>query len=296
MAFLRIEGLAIDTLIEDFEISDQSVESFNRTIGDSLEGVTYSDKKQISLTTPFLDPASARSIDGWVRGRRHLWTFNRVESATTKYTRFSDDGGLALSTAATSTASALFNVWGLQLNTNVFTVATALFGSEGDWTVGVYAKVPATNASYTFYCTRSVGGVLTSFAGGSTTATVRCFVITPASGFLTFRITGQDPSTGTGATLHFDNMMMAPFSFTNDMVLSSATPRYGLSSTGHTRPPFVTVFGDGLFKPDTDQNGAGEAGPMVCKAFIETVETDPVVLNGVFQYNARRLNIRLLEK
>ncbi len=296
MAFLRIEGLALDALIEDFEISDQSVESFSRTIGDSLEGLTYSDKKEITLTTPFLNPSDARSLEGWVRGRRHLWTFNRIETATTRYTRFSDDGGLALSSAATSTASALFNRWALQINPGGGTTATATFGSEEDWTVAVYQKIPATNASYSFYATRSVGGVLTSYINYTTAATIRSFTISATTGFLRVFLIGRDPVSGSNATSHFDNFIMAPFAFTDEMMLASATPLWGLPSTGHTRPPFVTVFGDGILKADTNQNGAGEPGPMLCKGYVETVETEPVVLNGVFQYNARRLRIRLLEK
>lgn len=296
MAFIRIEGLALDSLVEDYEISDQSVEAFNRTIGDSLEGLTYSDKKQITLTTPPLDPSTARSIEGWVRGRRHLWTFNRADGATTRYTRYSDDGGLGFSSLATSTSSALFSVWSQQLGSGGINTTTALFGSEGDWTVGVYAKVPATNATYSFYCTRSVGGTLSSFTDTVSSATLYIFQLTPASGFLTVRLHGKVPSTGTSATVHFDNLIIAPYAFTNEMIASSSTPRFGLPSNGHTRPPFVTVFGDGIHKPNTGLNNANEPGPMVCKGFVETVETIPVVLNGSFQYNARRLKIRLLEK
>lgn len=297
MAFLRIEGLPVDALIDDFEISDQSVEAFNRTLGDSLEGVIYSDKKEISLTTPPLDPISARSLEGWVRGRRHLWTFNRPDGATTRFTRFSDDGGVAFPTTGyTSTSSALFSTWAIQINPAITNTVTTTFGAEGDWTVAFYHKDVATNASYTFYAIRSVGGALGFFQGAASTTTLFNAVVTAVSGFIRASLVGRQGLSATNATSHFDNLIIAPYAFTYDMMLSSATPRYGLTSLGHTRPPYVTVFGDGLHKANVGANGANEPGPMLCKGFVETVDTEPVVLNGAFQYNARRLKIRLLEK
>lgn len=297
MAFLRIEGLPVDALIEDFEISDQSVEAFNRTLGDSLEGISYSDKKEISLTTPPLDPLSARSLEGWVRGRRHLWTFNRVDGATTRFTRFSDDGGLALPLSGyTSTASALFGAWAIQINPAITNTVTATFGSEGDWTVAVYHKAVITNASYTFYCVRSIGGVIDYFQSAASVSVIYNLSATAASGFLRANLIGRLGTTNSNATSHFDNLIMAPYAFTYEMIQSAATPTYGLTALGNTRPPYVTVFGDGLHKADINANGAGEPGPMICKGFVETVDTEPVVLNGAFQYNARRLKIRLLEK
>lgn len=297
MAFIRIEGLALDSLVEDYEISDQSVEAFNRTIGDSLEGLTYSDKKQITLTTPPLDPLTARSIEGWVRGRRHLWTFNRQDVATTRFTRFSDDGGLSFPVSGyTSTASALFNTWAVQLSPGAFTTVTATFGSEGDWTAAVYHKDVATNATYTFYCVRSTGGSVGYFQNGTSVSFIYNLQVGVTTGFLRATLSGKVGLTNTNATVHFDNLIVAPYAFTYDMILSSATPRYGLPAIGHTRPPYVTVFGDGIHKPSTGLNNANEPGPMICKGFVETIETMPVVLNGSFKYNARSLKIRLLEK
>jgi hypothetical protein len=295
MAFLRIEGVAVDSLIDTFDISDQSVESYNRTANDRLEGITYSDKKEVSFTTPPLAPAEARALEGLVRGRRHAWSFERVDGATTRYTQYSADGGLTLSSAATSTASAFFGTWGLQLNSAVQTTATALFGSEGDWTIGVYQKVPATSASYVFYCLRGTGTAATAFTGTTVAATLGFLQYSAASGFLSARLFGSTVG-ATSATAHYDGLFMAPYAISDAMLAAAATPLFGLPVTGPTRPPFVTVFGDGLHKPDTNLNGAGEPGPMVCKGFVGTVETVPVVLNGTFQYNARRLQIRLLEK
>jgi hypothetical protein len=293
MAFLRIDGLEISVLVGDFDVSDASVERYSRTLSDATEGVTYSLKREVTLTTAPMLSSEAYALEGWVRGRRHLWTFDRPSVGTNRFTLFSADGGLGLS-AGLPNANPRYGTWGLILQPDQTSVATATFGSEGDWTIQAYHR-SSNSDSYISFLTRSRGGVVDFWAGTSTVVSNPMWSHSAASGFLQVTLRGRT-SIGTNATAQFDNVTIARFAYTEGMIRAAGVPTLGLPATGAVKPPYVVVTGDGLPDNDIAVNGAGETGLMIAKGYVTSYETFPASLGGAFRSNARRLKIKLVEK
>lgn len=293
MAFLRINGLEVDALVDDFSLEDVSVEDYRRSAADSLEGLTFSVKKQISFTTPYMTAADAYALEGWIRGRQHYWDFQRIDTATTRFNLASKDAGISFSNG-TSTSSTLFGRYALQSASGNTSRATVSFGSEGDWTVHFYGRAAA-SGNYVSYGAVSRNGVITAWEGTTSAATIRMAQISVASGYLGLALAGTD-SAGVSATTNFCGVTIARYAFTTTMFLSLASAYLGGSSTGYARPPFVTVSGDCLQSHAKTWNGAGEKGPMTCKGFVEQSEVYPVIINGALNASARKMTFRLTEK
>ena len=120
---------------------------------------------------------------------------------------------------------------------------------------------------------------------------------TTASGYLGMALYAAQQGSTTRATSQYAAVSMSRFAWDDDMLTSLATVTYGLPSTGFVRKPYLVVTGDGLqTRRRVPCNGAGERGPMTVKGFVETFDVQPVVVDGVFRYNARALRIRLVEK
>lgn len=294
MAFLRINGLDVSAMVDDFELLDVSVEGYERTVSDSLEGVTYAVKKQITFTTEPLTRADAVAIEGWVRGRGHYWSFSRTDAATTRFSLNSNEGGLTFSTG-TSGASGFFGAHSLQVDNAASRTATAQFGSNGDWTIAFYT---ANGSSPDFIATtvKSLAGTRTNSLAGVSVATIACISVTAASGFLEVRLRGRLASTPlTSATASFDELRVMPYSVTTAMLGALQTTSW-IPTGGPALMPYVTVSGDALQNADIDATSTGEPGPITMKGFVESFQVEPMVIGGAFTYNGRRLRVKLVEK
>jgi hypothetical protein len=292
-AFLRINGLEISSLIDGFEINDESVENYSRSASDSLEGLTFSVKKDIKFSTSFMTAADAYSLENWVRGRRHYWSFERQDGSTTRFTLSSADAALSFSRGSLFTPSLRWT-YALQLLSNASSNATATFGSEGDWSVHFYHRLKTT-APYVSYGAVSRNGTITAWEGTASATTIRMASISVASGYLGLSLRGLD-SAGAQASVLFDCVSIMPYALTTTMFLALASAYWGGSTLGQPRPPFIEVYGDCLQTNSKTFNGAGEKGPFYAKGLVEDTEVQPVVLNGAVNGSARRMSFRLVEK
>ena len=293
MAFLRINGLAVDALIDNFDIEDVSVEEYVRGVSDSLEGLTYSIKRQITFTTPPMTADDAYSLEGWVRGRQHFWNFQRPDTGTTRFSLSSADAALTLGNG-TANPTTLFGAFGMRLDSASTANATTSFGSEGDWTVHFYHRV-GSGATFSSYGAVSRNGSISAWTAGASATTIQMCSISAASGYLGVSLLGRNAA-GTTTSCHFANLTVARYALSTDMFMSLASAYYGTPTTNWTRPPFVTVTGSCLQTHQKTCNEALEKGPMVAHATVEGISLRPVVMNGSLVSNARQLTIRLLEK
>lgn len=300
MAFLRIDGFAVDVMIDGFDITNTPVEAYGRALNDSLEGVTYSEKKEISFTTEPLRLEDAQAMEGWIRGLQSYWsfekTYNPATGVTTAFTKMSADAGFLFSGGTLSAVSTLWasQLWTLALLSAATGAATTSFGSEGNWTIHGY-HIANANGPWRSFGLRYVGGTPQAYLGGASISTLPFLSYSTASGYLGVLLAGKNTS-GTAATAQYTALSMSKFAWTEGMLLAASTPQYGLASTGYVRKPFVSVTGDALQGRLVACNGAGEQGPMVAKGFVESFSVQPVVVDGVFRYNARALQVTLTEK
>ena len=299
MAFIRIDGFEIDAMIDNFDLTDEAVESFGRATNDSLEGVTYSEKKAMSFTTKPLKLEDAVAVEGWIRGLQNYWSFERTYNpgvgVTTAFTKTSSDAGYSVSGGTLSGTSPMWGNqrWDLMVHSGATAGATTFFGSEGHWTVHGYHL--STTSTWQSFGVRSFNGGFQGYLNGASISTVPFLSVSAASGYLGAMLCGKT-RTGTNATAQYTALSFSRYPWTEGMLLAASTPPFGLASTGYTRKPFITVTGDALQSRSVSCNGAGEPGPMIAKGFVETFDVMPVTLDGAFRYNARALKVRLTEK
>ncbi len=291
MSFLRVEGYELDVMVEDFSITDASIEGFSRTLSDSYEGLTYARKKQISFGTPPMSEADCIALEGWIRGLYHSWSFERPGGGTTRFTLASSDAGLSLSAGSLASQS-LYGSWALRLATAATSCATTTFGSEGDWTVFGYHR--ASTATYAPFAARSKSGTIDAWLGGATVATLRFLTVTAASGYLTPMLIGRI-STGSFSIVHYDALRIAPFALTDGMIGALNSAYQYVPTSGPGRAPFVIVSGTAL--PQGGPTTITESGERVwtAKGFAGSIDTMPAVVDGVRE-NARSLRVTLIQK
>jgi hypothetical protein len=298
MAAIRVDGLEIDVIIDSVSgPEDASIEAYGRSIGDSLEGVTYSRKIALEFETQPMSPRDAYALEGWVRGIQHAWSFQRPGSATTTFSKNSDDGGLTW-TNATLSSTAFMSAWSLHIPSNATTAATVSFGSEGDYTIsGFHRTHQATNDWKSFVCRRpnSPAVPAESFYNGVAVSTLTFLSFTTASGAMSVRLHGCTATT-TAASALFAGIRIAPFSYSDRMVASLASVAFGLPTTGFARPPYVVVTGSLLRAQRLSGNEAAEPGPILAKGSVADMEPYPSTVSTVFYPTARSLAIRLEEK
>ena len=293
MSFIRVDGIPLDALIEQYDLADASVESWSRSVNNVFTGITYAGKNEVVLETPPMTSADAAAWTGLLRGSKHLWTFERPDTNTTRWTPYSSDGGLVLS-GGTQCSTTLFNQYGLLLGSNVTSTATATFGSEGDWTVHFYHRTSA--ASFISYAVRSTAGVISGWADNASAATVRMVdPISVASGFLGVRFRGRDAA-GSNATSQFEAVSICRYRMTDTMLQSVASTPFTMVAGGPAKAPYLTLTGEFLLKDGPVVNGAGEFGGRVFKGFVESFPAKPAVIDGVWCYDARHLKVRLTER
>lgn len=280
MPFLEVNGLELEVV--KFDEASDDPEYFGRGSGLTYEGTTYAEKRSWDLDLNIMTQAKADSVQGWVKGRGHYWTFERVDGATTRLNAFSVDGGLGFSVSASSISAttAKFGTWGALVHSTIDLLATASFGNERNYSMSVWRKH---NATMPFeLCSFTYNGTTTRYYAGTTiTSAFAWTVISAASGSLAVTLEAEN-NAGSNSTVSFDGLMIVPYEMTTDM-LSARNAR-----TAAEPPfPYVGVSGDAF--PDNAE--------IVAKGFIASHEAEKsVVLEGATQTNAQWLTGKLIER
>ena len=292
MAFIRIDGHEVDALIEGFSAGDDSVESFVRGSSNNLVGQNFARKQSISFETKWLAPADAFALENWVRGDKATWTFDRVTPSTTRFTPYSADGKGILTNVTVCSTPAFGYHCGLIIPGAISYLSANLDDTQ-DWTLHFYHRPSA--ASFISYGVRKQNGTVSAWQDVASATTTRMVDVIKSSG-LTFFLLNPKTNAGASATSQYDAVTVAPFAYTDAMLTSIATPPYSMLAEGPTKPPFVVVTGDCLLADTVQVNGAGETGAIYAKGFVRSSEVRPVVIDGTFRYNARKLVIELQER
>lgn len=280
MSFFEVNGLNIDAELGNFDRSDQDVQNFARSEGLTLEGTLYSPKRGWSFGTPW-DPETAKATAEreWIKGRGHYWTFERVDGGTTRFNKYSSDGGPGFGTGISGSTPTKFGTWAGAIASGGFSNVTATFGSEGRYSVSVWKRESTT--SWILCTAIDRGSGATYYAGLTGTGVTTAFTwmsISAASGYLGIQLQGENES-GTNAAALYDGLMLLPYALTTPML----TARNGRTEA-EPRFPYVALSGD--FLEDTRA--------VVAKGFVEQEEYTQVQRNGVT--NARARKVTFVEK
>jgi hypothetical protein len=128
-------------------------------------------------------------------------------------------------------------------------------------------------------------------------ASVYNLSVSATIGYASFTISGNNLTTATQMDYQYAMIFVAPYSLSNDILTSLASPYYACPTTGWCRPPYVLVTGEALQTNNNTVNQYNEYGGVPFKGFVESIESQPVyVASAGFQYNARRLRVKLTER
>lgn len=282
MAFLTINGLNVDAFIEDFQRDAADLQTFDRMASLSFGGAVYATKREWTFKTPFdLKESTVMSLRDWIKGRGHYWTFQRVDGATTRFNRYSADGGPGFDTDAVAgtTRFTSTGVWGMHVGASDAATAVAGFGSEGRYSVSLFKKM--TTATWRMCTAVYDGSTLTYYAGLTGTAVTTAFAwmsLSASSGTLSVTLQGLTDA-GASAVAPYDKVWVVPYALTTAMMAA----RLARAHTAQFEPafPYVEMAGTHM----EDLNG------IAVKGFVESDVAVPVT-GGI----ARQLAIKLVEK
>lgn len=283
MSFLDINGLAVNVAYGSFQRNTADVETFGRTEGHTYEGVLYAAKRQWSFEVPYdLTEAVTISNEGWLKGRGHYWTFDRVDGATTRFNRFSTDGGPGLTAAQlTNVATPKFGTWGGEVTGSLASTVTVTFGSEGRYSVSVWRRERSGAASgiYRLCSTVANGITTTSYLGSEATSAFSTFLaLSAASGILSVQLKGVTES-GASMPIVYDGLMIVPYAL-------STTQLAARNARTSAEPNFPYVEFDGDICEDVL--------PIVVKCFVKDHEITQAQSGGTT--NVRALSVEMIEK
>ena len=278
MSFLEVNGLNVDVDLGSFDRDNSDIQTFSRVEGLSLEGTLYAAKREWDFKAPW-EPVEAVSlaITGWVKGRGHYYTFERVDGATTRFNKYSTDGGPGFDSQLTSHATSKFGSWCGFLLSGASSSVTVTFGSEGRYSVSAWRASQA-STTYALHSFVYDGTTIKMFDGASLVAS-HCFAkLTAASGYLSVTLEARLDG-GTSSTSRFDGLMVVPYAM--------STPQLA-ARVARTRaePPFPYVELDGDCLEDLT--------PVTVKGFVASEGMTQVTRNGTV--NARMLKIQLIER
>lgn len=286
MSFVDLNGLAVDVALGSFERGTADVESFARTEGLTYEGITYAAKRRWSFEIPYnLTESQTISDEGWIKGRGHYWTFERVDGATTRFNRFSNEGGPGLTaTNLTQTGTAKFGTWAGEVAGNLSSVVTATFGSEGRYSASVWRREASGAASgvYRLFTIVANGTTTEAYIGttkeASGAAHTDYISLSAASGYLSVALKGF--TQGAASMPHvYDALMVLPYAMTT--VQMNARVNRTLVEPNF---PFIEFDGDAL----------EDVSPVTVKGFVTSHELTQAQSGGVT--NVRALRVDLIEK
>lgn len=297
MAFLRINGYAVDAIIDGFAMDDVSIENYDRTAGMQLEGLTYATKKEIKFTTNWVSASVAFALESWIRGRSHIWTAHTGTGSSVAWSSMAVDSSIAIVGSGITLATLpLYGSYSYYIPTNDSASVTVAFGTEGDFTIGMYTR-KFSIGSYQWCAFVKKGSSTLSWTGGASVASLLCLAVSSTQGFTSFTIYGKHISTGLGQNTQYGAIFASPFAWTTEMLDSLASSYYACPTTGWCRPPYVLVTGEALQTNNNTVNQYNEYGGVPFKGFVESIESQPVyVASAGFQYNARRLRVKLTER
>lgn len=280
MGFLDINGLSLDVELDSLDRATKDVQNFARSEGDSLEGALFSAKRDWSFNTTWNTTTNRADAETqWVKGRGHYWNFERVDGATTRFNKYSSDGGPGFGNGISGSTPTKFGTWAGLIASGGNSNVTATFGSEGRYSVSVWKRDSATTwilctlidrgSGATYYAGLTGTGVTTAFAWMSVSA---------ASGYLGVQLQGEDEG-GTSAAALYDGLMILPYALSTPML----TARNGRTLA---EPRFPYVEASGSFIDDVN--------PVTVKGFVESEQLTQVNENGT--RDARCLKVTLVEK
>lgn len=284
MSYVTLNSLDMGVSEQDgFDRGYADVESFGRSEGLTLEGTMYREVREFSFTVPVVyTDQEIQALRGWVKGRGHYFNFERVDGATTRFSRYSNDGGpgFGAGTTAGTATFAKYGTWCLKLPGGDDSVVTAGFGSEDRYSVCVWKR--ESGGTYRLCTVVADGTSTTSYSGatgmGATTA-FSWWTVTAASGSLSVRLFGKNEA-GTTASAFYDGLLMVPYALT--------TPQLeALNGRTTALPTFPYVELDGLCLEDLQ--------PMVVKGTVASEETEVVNYQGAVTF-IRVPSVRLVQR
>lgn len=280
MAFLEINGLSIDAELNSLDRSSQDVQNFARSEGNTMEGTLFVEKNSWDFSTPW-DHIDAKPLAEaqWIKGRGHYWTFERVDGTTTRFNKYSSDGGVGFGNGISGSTPTKFGTWAGLIASGGNSNATATFGSEGRYSVSVWKR--ATSTTWILCSLVNNGSGATYYAGLTGTGVTTAFAwmsVSAASGYIGVQLQGEDEG-GTNAAALYDGLMILPYGLTTPM-LAARNAR----TVAEPRFPYVELDGDVL---------EGIA-PITVKGFVGSQDLTQVTNNGT--KNARAHKISLVEK
>lgn len=256
MPAVKINGLTMSVAEDELSSEHVDIQTFDRTEGMTFEGTLMAELREWSFTIPAQKSAQeANSQKGWIKGRGHYWNFERVDGATTRFNKYSTDGGPGFNTNMTSATSMKFGTWGARVALGTESTVTVTFGSEEAYTVSVW-KLRSTGGWQLFSIVAD-GTTTTSYIMSSSAATVFPWItVSAASGYLGVSLWGRT-QTGAGAGAAYDGLMILPYALTTWQL--SAREKRQSAEPGF---PYVELSGDVLEGTQ----------PVVVKGFVTNTE------------------------
>ena len=279
MSFLDVNGLAVDAYLDDFERSTSDVQAFARSEGLTLEGALYAAKREWNFTVPWETVGErTTALTGWVKARGHHYTFERVDGATTKFNRYSTDGGPGFDTSVTAHAASKFGTWSGKVNSGGASTVSVTFGSDGRYSVSAWRRIAATSAAFSLFSYVNDGATTRFFLGSSVASSLAWATATAASGYLSLSLEGKNDA-GSSATALFDGLMLVPYALTTQQLVARV-------ARTAAEPPFPYIELDGDCLEDLN--------PVTVKGFVLAESMTQANKNGT--QNARSLKISFIER
>ena len=272
MPFLTLNQIEVDVAVDTWkEEAADDVEGFYRGGDYRLQGSMYAAKRVWTFDTIPLTSSYAESLKGWIEARVHQWTFENGNV-------YSEESGISFTTGGTaSTTQKKFGSYGMQVASAANTTFSVSFVDlKRSWSLWRRPSSGTGSGTWAHF-----GGVYDGSSeqgwSGTTTASLSGWYahIPEVNGGL-MALYGED-NAGSNAECYYDQVLMAPYMFTNSMM-------YVLGSRGSAllAPGFVEMDGDCIEDARTVQVRAKVEGH-------DTIET----ANGVFR---RILNIKIWER
>jgi hypothetical protein len=279
MSFLTINGLDVDAYYDNFHRTYKDLQTFDRSEGMTFEGALYASKREWSFDMPWeTSSLKAIAVRDWIKGRGHYWTFERGDGATTRFNKYSAEGGPGFGTNISGYTPSKFGSWAALVPNNLTSTVTATFGSEGRYSAAIWKR----DSTNTYIHTAAVydGATLRYYAGAAGVTTAWAWgSLTAASGFLTFTLQGKDQS-GSAATALYDGAMLLPYALTTTQIIAR-----NARTTAEPNFPYVEAIGD--FNEDLN--------PITLKCFVDDEPMKQATVAGT-AVPARMLKIHLVEK
>lgn len=282
MSFVKINGLDVDVDRDGgLDRSYADVEYYERSEGMTLEGCTHREVREYSFSVPVVrTDAGNQALRGWIKGRGHHWTFERVDGATTRFTKFPTDGGPGFGSSSTLSSTSKFGTWGISVGLGLTSTASVSFGSEDRYSVSVWKR--DSGGTYVLCTVVADGTTTTSYAGAAGTATTTAFAwltLSAASGHLGVGLIGKNQA-GTDAAAIYDGLMVVPYALTTTQ-LAARNAR----TVAEPAFPYVELDGDCL----------EDLQPLVVKGFIGSEASEQITERGAV-VNVRIPTVRLVQR